>query len=603
MVGCPSCKAPSAAAADGRGYCACQRVCSREPADGVSRGVTEISAKHLKSFGGRARTDWHHPERTAWYVYDWASQVYSAMAITFFMPLLMLSMAQMAALDKPVVTCAGANVTCSARSCLLPNQSVAPMPCKHCMLGDGNKYWNPETQQLDSPPSGRGLYFFGEVGPFNFTTRVLSFSVLLQTVIFISLGAIADFGKWRYRLLLASTVMGTLSTMSILFVTDHSQYQTLGALVMISNAMYGVAMVFYNAYLPVLVDSHEDVVESGNNFLVRDEVLNFISSAGSLMGYASSVIMAIIVLTLLFVTKGSVDDKYRLCIFCAGLWWALWSIWSFCRLQTHEEVSRKLHANEWIIFAGWASFFNKLSEIRRYPQTFKFLVAWFVYSDTYSTIAGVGILVLQDRLCMGGFQIALLLLEVLSCAALGNYLTFRAQRKWQLTTKFMICLLLGVYLLIAVMMMIGISDAPIGLKNTFEAYIFACVHGCAIGSIQAYSRSLMADLTVHGKETEWFALFEITDKGSSWMGPLIVGEIYSATKNFNIAFIPLFVSCLLSFPLVLWVDREQGMIDSGRSQKPEGGVDTLSAQELELVTIPPAAAGEEYAVLVTAQRN
>jgi MFS-type transporter involved in bile tolerance (Atg22 family) len=61
-------------------------------------------------------------------------------------------------------------------------------------------------------------------------------------------------------------------------------------------------------------------------------------------------------------------------------------------------------------------------------------------------------------------------------------------------------------------------QSPIGLKSTPEAFLFAAIHGLCIGAVQSYSRTMMSDLLIPGKECEFFALYEITDKGSSWLG-------------------------------------------------------------------------------------
>jgi UMF1 family MFS transporter len=42
---------------------------------------------------------------------------------------------------------------------------------------------------------------------------------------------------------------------------------------------------------------------------------------------------------------------------------------------------------------------------------------------------------------------------------------------------------------------------------------------------QSYSRTVFSDLVIPGKEAEIFVLYEITDKSSSCLGPLAVGEI------------------------------------------------------------------------------
>ena len=51
----------------------------------------------------------------------------------------------------------------------------------------------------------------------------------------------------------------------------------------------------------------------------------------------------------------------------------------------------------------------------------------------------------------------------------------------------------------------------------------------------------MASLTPHGKESQFFSLYEITDKGSSWLGPAVVGLLYATTGNMRHAFVFLLV--------------------------------------------------------------
>lgn len=48
------------------------------------------------------------------------------------------------------------------------------------------------------------------------------------------------------------------------------------------------------------------------------------------------------------------------------------------------------------------------------------------------------------------------------------------------------------------------------------------------------ARGRYADLTLPGKEAEFFALYEITDRGSSWLGPLVAGAILqSAAEDYT----------------------------------------------------------------------
>ena len=48
------------------------------------------------------------------------------------------------------------------------------------------------------------------------------------------------------------------------------------------------------------------------------------------------------------------------------------------------------------------------------------------------------------------------------------------------------------------MHVLGIANIPIGLKTRKEAYLFAVLHGCALGPIQAYSRRFFVFALLHG---------------------------------------------------------------------------------------------------------
>ena len=109
---------------------------------------------------------------------------------------------------------------------------------------------------------------------------------------------------------------------------------------------------------------------------------------------------------------------------------------------------------------------------------------------------------------------------------IGNIFYLWLQRRYAIQTKNMICINLLCYAALCALGLVGISDAaPIGLKNKWEFYVFALVHGVQLGAVQSFSRTLLADLSVPGCEAEFFALYEITDKSSSWMGPTIVAAI------------------------------------------------------------------------------
>jgi UMF1 family MFS transporter len=77
---------------------------------------------------------------------------------------------------------------------------------------------------------------------------------------------------------------------------------------------------------------------------------------------------------------------------------------------------------------------------------------------------------------------------------------------------------------------------------------------------------MFADLTPKHYEASFFSIFAITDKGSSWIGPIVCGAIMNTkTVPNHVIFIYLTLGALIPMLCIhFFVDHKQGMIDSGR---------------------------------------
>lgn len=85
-----------------------------------------------------------------------------------------------------------------------------------------------------------------------------------------------------------------------------------------------------------------------------------------------------------------------------------------------------------------------------------------------------------------------------------------------------------------------------------------------MGGLSSYCRSLFGLLIPPDHEAAFYALFAITDKGSSAVGPAIVGAIVDATGTIRPAFAFLAVLIALPVPLMWMVDAERGREDALR---------------------------------------
>ncbi|KAJ3200306.1 Autophagy protein 22 [Entophlyctis luteolus] len=98
-----------------------------------------------------------------------------------------------------------------------------------------------------------------------------------------------------------------------------------------------------------------------------------------------------------------------------------------------------------------------------------------------------------------------------------------------------------------------------GFKQKEELFIAAAVHGLLLGGTQSTCRSLFSQLVPAGEESQFFSLYEITDKGSSWVGPFVVAAIDNSGADRSFVFLFLFVQFLVSLALFSLVDVEKGV--------------------------------------------
>ena len=101
-----------------------------------------------------------------------------------------------------------------------------------------------------------------------------------------------------------------------------------------------------------------------------------------------------------------------------------------------------------------------------------------------------------------------------------------------------------------------------GLTAPEEMFGLAVIFGSVYGAFQGYARAFYAELIPRGEEARWYGLFSITDKSSSFLGPLVVGVIADLTGNIRYAFLFLVAMIWIAVPILWSVDAEKGRIDA-----------------------------------------
>lgn len=190
-----------------------------------------------------------------------------------------------------------------------------------------------------------------------------------------------------------------------------------------------------------------------------------------------------------------------------------------------------------------------------------------MYSDGYTVISSIGALYANSEVDFGcfpkGLAIAIVFLEVPFAALLGSKIVEKVSRhNKNITAKKIIVASLVVFAVLPLYGLLGFVSNDIGLRKGWELWTFSLIFGLNLGVIQSYSRCLYATLIPPGSESQFFSLFEITDKGSSWLGPAVVSAVQQSTGNTRYAFIYIAVMLIAPALLLGLVDEKKGRADA-----------------------------------------
>jgi len=92
-----------------------------------------------------------------------------------------------------------------------------------------------------------------------------------------------------------------------------------------------------------------------------------------------------------------------------------------------------------------------------------------------------------------------------------------------------------------------------GDSRVVQFFILGACIALVMGGSQAISRSLFARFIPQGKEAEYYSFYEISERGTSWMGPLLFGlmnQVFGSLRPAILSLIFFFVAGLLLLPFV-----------------------------------------------------
>jgi UMF1 family MFS transporter len=358
----------------------------------------------------------------------------------------------------------------------------------------------------------------GNVTAKSLPTLCVSISVGAQVFLLPVLGALGDYSDLKKRMMALFCYIAVIAN-CLLFFIKGGLYLWGGVLFIIANVCFGASNVFYNAFLPEIATPDQ-----------ADKV----SSRGYAYGYLGGALL--LLLNLLLVTRAeqfgmSTGLAVRLSLLSAGVWWGTFALITFYALKSRPK-KKSLPAGMGYIRAGFAEIVATLKELRRLPLTLRYLLAYLIYNDGIQTVIVASSVFLEQELFPGGNPQFLLeiFLFVQFTAVVGALLFERLA--YLINTKNAI--------IVSLVLWAGVVIYAYRFLSTVsEAWVMAGVIAIVLGGSQALSRSLFARMIPAGKEASFFGLYEVSDRGTSWMGPLLFSIVIARTGSYRQALLSL----------------------------------------------------------------
>ena len=388
----------------------------------------------------------------------------------------------------------------------------------------------------------------GEVTAKSLPTLCVSISVGAQVFLLPILGALGDYSNLKKRMMALFCYVGVVAT-CLLFFLQGSLYLAGGVLFIVANICFGASIVFYNAFLPEIT---------------TDDQADKVSSRGYAYGYLGGALLLVFNLLLVLNAERigiSTGLAVRISLLSAGVWWGGFSFFTFAYLKS-RPAKKSLPPGKSYISAGFSELGATFKELRRLPLTARYLLGYLIYNDGIQTVIVASSTFLEQELFPGqGNPVFLLeIFLMVQFVAVAGALLFE-RLAYLIKTKNAIIVSLIIWCGIVIY-------ANRFLHTVTEAWVLAAFIAIVLGGSQALSRSLFSKMIPVGKEASFFGLYEVSERGTSWMGPLLFSLVVSRTGSYRLALLSLIFFFVVGL-IVLWItDTDRAIRESQEATEP-----------------------------------
>jgi UMF1 family MFS transporter len=386
----------------------------------------------------------------------------------------------------------------------------------------------------------------GAITSKSFFPTCVSIAVFLQIFLLPVLGSIADYSNLKKKMMAAFCYIGVAAT-CLMFFVDGRLFWLGGVLFIVANLSFGAALVFYNGFL---------------NDITTEDQRDKVSSRGFAYGYlGGGLLLGLNFLLVKSASRLGLDPylAVRISLLSAGVWWGGFALVTFATLK-NRAPEKSLPARKSYLTIGFTELARTFRELARLHYTLKYLIGYLFFNDGIQTVISMAsVFMAQELFIARGLQtdqsFLLAIFLMVQFVAVFGALLFEAIAN-AIGTKNAI--------LISLVLWAGVVIYGYGfLHTTNQAWIMGAVIAIVLGGSQALSRSLFSRMIPAGREASFFGIYEVSERGTSWLGPLVFGAVVAATNSYRQALLSLIIFFVVGTIVLYVTDTDRAIHEAG----------------------------------------
>ncbi|KAE8345236.1 hypothetical protein BDV24DRAFT_178705 [Aspergillus arachidicola] len=436
--------------------------------------------------------------------------------------------------------------------------------------------WQPGTEPHEPCTASSAC-----VVPWAGGTRSVSSVVLIanglcftfMTVIFVWLGSAADYGSFGRWLLLVLTVVCWALQYGMMAIKHPNQWPAAMGMYVVAYVAYGATLVFYAAVFPRLARFMPHVRKAREEDLREDKItldeydaiesleknhISNVSTAHSNIGYLLTLALN---LSVLLPLQGN-DYSNNLALCLTNSYWVVLGLWWFIFQQ--KRPGPPVPKGSSYATIGFKQLWVALREVRSLPQTFLYFLAYFLLADGLNTTGTLVSIIQNNEVSFSFLQLTYLGIVQAVTSTISTFGFWYIQKYFKISTKRMFLVTNFFSVFIPFWGMLGLWTTRIGYHHRWEFYFYNVVFGLFQAPYYAYAQTMISELMPQGYDNMFFALFGITNRASSIIGPNVIQAIINDTQNNWMGFPFLFSICTAAMIMISFVDVEKGREDGRR---------------------------------------